>query len=271
MPHLDLDGASLYYETHGRVSDQALLLIHAGIASLRMWDPIVAELERDHFVIRYDARGFGATSAQNSSFSERDDARALLDHLGIDTAVIIGCSRGGGIAIDLAIDSPHRVAGLVAVGAWPSGLPEVELTAEEDALVDRVDEAFVSKDWPSRADREVELWAFGPLRDPAELDPTFVQTAYELNRANIPHSAERPRPLPLSPPAADRLVDIEVPTLVAVGAHDLSETLVASEFIATAIPHADTARFTDSAHLPSVEEPERFAAVLLEWLRRNGL
>ena len=62
MPQLDVNGAVLYYETHGHISDPAILLIHAGVANLRMWDGLVPMLDRDHFVIRYDTRGFGNTS-----------------------------------------------------------------------------------------------------------------------------------------------------------------------------------------------------------------
>ncbi|MEO6200905.1 MAG: alpha/beta hydrolase, partial [Cryobacterium sp.] len=214
MPHIDVPGASLYYETAGNVSAPALLLLHAGIANLRMWDPQVAALAAEHFVIRFDARGFGQTRTEDVSFSNTDDAMAVLDHLGIAVATVVGCSRGGQIAIDIAAERPERVSGLVTIGSGPGGFPEVELTELEDAAFDQVDAAFTSQDWHLVARLEVALWAIGPLRREANLDQDFVSLAYELNRVNVVHALERPVCVPLEPPAFDRLVDIEVPALV---------------------------------------------------------
>ena len=134
-----------------------------------------------------------------------------------------------------------------------------------------MDRAFAEQAWDVLNELEVRLWAIGPGREQATLDPGFVRLAYELNRENLAHSTERPRPEPLDPPAYDRLVDIAVPTLVTVGEHDLTEELAAFEFLITAIPHADSVRFADSAHLPSVEQPEEFARVLLAWLDAHSL
>ena len=68
MPHLERDGATLYYETAGHRSAPAILLLHAGVATLRMWDAVVPSLSADHFVIRFDGRGFGATTALGGDF-----------------------------------------------------------------------------------------------------------------------------------------------------------------------------------------------------------
>lgn len=271
MPHIDVPGASLYYETDGHVSSPALLLLHAGIANLRMWDPQIEALAAGHFVIRFDARGFGQTTTENVEFSNLADATAVLDHLGIPLATLVGCSRGGSIAIDLAVAAPHRVAGLVTVGAGPSGFPEVELTEVEDARFDGLDEAFDAKDWHRLARLEAALWAFGPLRREEELDPDFVATAYELNRANVVHAEENPTPVPLDPPACDRVVDIDVPALITVGEYDITPTFAQYEYLLSAIPNASGCAFRDTAHLPSVERPTEFSRVLVDWLAENGL
>jgi 3-oxoadipate enol-lactonase len=271
MPRLDGNGASLYFETDGDASAPALLLLHAGIANLRMWDPQIDALKQRHYVIRYDARGFGETTTENVEFSARTDALRLLDHLGVDKATVIGCSRGGQIALDLAVESPSRVAGLVAIGAGPSGFPELEPTVEEEAIIDEMDLAFETADWEKLNRLEVKLWSIGPLRDEADLDQQFVRTAYELNHANLAHIDESPTQLPLEPPSYDRVVDIAVPVLVMVGDHDVSESLAQSEYLLSVVPRADGARFPGSAHLPSVEQPGDFTRVLLRWLDEHGL
>lgn len=271
MPHLDVNGASLYYETEGTVSAPALLLIHAGVASLRMWDPQVPALAQDHYVIRYDTRGFGNTCTEDVEFSDHADALAILDHLGVERATVIGCSRGGRIAIDLAIEHPKRASGLVTIGSGPSGFPDTELTPEEDAISDRMDAAFQAKDWKQLGDLEVRLWSIGPARREEDLDPDFVKKAYELNSVNLQHAEEAAMHIPVEPPAFDRVVDIDVPALVLVGDHDVSECLAQYEYLSTAIPQADSARFPGSAHLPNVEQPEDFERVLRQWLAQQGL
>lgn len=271
MPHLTVPGASLYYETDGHVSKPALLLLHAGIANLRMWDPQIDALAAEHYVIRFDTRGFGQTSTDNVEFSNRADARAVLDHLGVARATVIGCSRGGTIAIDLAVESPDRVAGLVVIGSGPSGFPDTELTELEDARFDEIDAAFAAQDWHRLARLEAAIWDFGPLRRESDLDPEFVKTAYALNRVNVIHAEESPVSLPLEPPAFDRVVDIDVPALVTVGEFDMSEVLAAYEYLVTALPNASGCVFRDTAHLPNVERPADVQRVLLDWLTENQL
>jgi 3-oxoadipate enol-lactonase len=271
MPHLDVPGASLYYEAHGHASQPALLLIHAGIANLRMWDPQIPALTREHYVIRFDTRGFGQTSTEDVEFSNRADALAVLAHLGVARATVIGCSRGGTIAIDLAVESPARVAGLVTIGSGPSGFPDTELTELEDARFDEIDQAFAAKDWHRLARLEAAIWDFGPLRREEDLDPEFVSTAYALNRANVIHAEENPVSIPLEPPAYDRVVDIEVPCLITVGEYDMSEVLAAYEYLLAALPDASGCVFRDTAHLPNVERPADVERVLLGWLNENGL
>jgi pimeloyl-ACP methyl ester carboxylesterase len=271
MPHLDVNGASLYYETSGDAANPALLLIHAGVASLRMWDPQIDALATDHFVVRFDTRGYGESATQNVEFSNRADALAVLDEVGVLKATLIGCSRGGSIAIDLALEAPGRVRGLVVIGSGPSGFPEVELTDAEDALFDGLDDAFEARDWERLNRLETALWDFGPLRDEADLDPEFVARAYALNRVNLTHVDEEPAPIGLEPPAYGRVSDIAVPTLVVVGDHDITPALTQFEYLVTTIPNADGCRFPDAAHLPSVEQAAEFERVLVEWLGEHGL
>ncbi len=271
MPHIDVPGASLYYETSGSVSAPALLLIHAGIANLRMWDPQVEALAKDHFVIRFDTRGFGQTETQDVEFSNRADALAVLDHLGIRTATLVGASRGGTIAIDMALESPERVRGLVTIGSGPSGFPEIELSEAEDAMFDELDAAFEAGDWHELARLEVRLWSFGPLRREEDLDPEFVATAYELNRVNAVHAEEDPTPIPLDPPAFDRVGEITVPTLVTVGEYDLTEILAEYEYLLSTLPNVTGCTFREAAHLPSVERADEFTRVLTDWLAQHRL
>lgn len=271
MPHMDVPDGRLYYETEGRREDPALLLIHAGIATLRMWDPLIPALAEHHYVIRFDTRGFGETDSDDVEFSNCDDALRLLDELGIERATVIGSSRGGQIALDLAVEHGDRVAGIVTIGSGPSGFPEIELTETEDDLFDQIDAAWEARDWPVSMDAEVRLWAVGPLRNPGDIDPDFLETARMLNRFNISKVDQNPIPRALERPAFDRVVDIGVPTLVVVGEYDITPALMQFEYLAEQIPDADSSCIDDTAHLPSVERPGAFLTVLEPWLAKHSL
>lgn len=271
MPVLTFNGANFLYEIEGASDGPALVLIHAGIASLRMWEPLVGALEATHRLLRYDTRGFGRTSTDDVEFSDVDDLVAVMDATGIDTATLIGASRGGRIAIDAAVEHPARVRGLVTIGSTPSGFPDTELTERENDLFDELDALLAAERYDELYRREAELWAVGPTRDVVEVDEHFLQLAYALNAENVRHVTDTATPRPIEPPAYDRTVDIEVPALIVIGEHDLSNEMAASEYLMTTLPDSTEARFPDSAHLPSVEHPDEFARILAGWLDERGL
>jgi 3-oxoadipate enol-lactonase len=271
MPHLDLPGTVLHYETAGPVSSPALLLIHADIASLRMWDGIVDDLATDHFVVRYDLRGFGGTVSEDVEFSDRRDALDLLDHLGVERATVVGASRGGMVGLDLALESPERLTGIVTVGSAPSGHPPVDADEGEIRAETAMEELEEQGAWARLSDLEVRVWAIGLTRDESEVDAEFVQLAKALNRANVARVGEEPVAVPLNPPAFGRVGDIRMPALVAIGEDDLSFQQTSHDYLLENLPGASAARFARSAHLPSVEHPAEFLRVLREWLDRHGL
>ena len=272
MPHLSVPGAELAYESDGRASAPALLLLPAGIATLRMWDPQVEALAADHLVVRYDPRGFGATRHDPAvPFLNHADALAVLDHLGVDRATLVGASRGGRLALDVALHAPDRTSGVVVIGAEPSGSPELPRSDEEARRFDELDRLDPALDARRLIRLETALWAVGPERLEADLDPAFVRRAHELNEPNIAHATDDGTVVPLEPPAFGRLGDIRTPVLVMVGEHDVSATRSHYEHQLEALPDATGYRFRDAAHLPSVERPDEFLRVLLDWLGEHGL
>src|SRR5688572_299700 len=112
---IEVPGAKLYYEAAG--DGPQVVLIHAGVAHLRMWDAQVAAWRDRHRVIRYDTRGFGRTLTQDVPYSNRADLAAVMDHLGVEKAHILGLSRGAMIALDFAVEQPGRAKSLV----WVAG------------------------------------------------------------------------------------------------------------------------------------------------------
>src|SRR5688500_19828546 len=116
---LETNGARIHYEVEG--DGEPLVLIHAGVANLRMWDDQATALRDAYRVIRYDTRGFGRTETDAVPFSNRADIAALLDHLGEASAHVLGLSRGGSIALDFTLEHPDRVPSLIVAAGGIGG------------------------------------------------------------------------------------------------------------------------------------------------------
>lgn len=269
MPTIEVPGATLAYDVAGEPAHPAVLFVHAGVATRAMWDPQFADLAADHFVVRYDTRGFGESAGTDESFADRHDLLAVLDAVGIERATLVGASRGGRIALDTALDAPDRVRALVTIGSTPSGQHEGEPSERERELVAAMEAASAAGAYEQLVELEVAYWDLGPTRDVDDVDPEFLARAIELN-VGAAHWDFAGLDQPLSPAAVDRLHELDVPALIVVGDHDETDSRAGYDLLLAGIRGAEGFRFPDSAHLPSVEHPERFTARLREFLAAHA-
>jgi pimeloyl-ACP methyl ester carboxylesterase len=266
MPTLEVTGARLYYESAG--SGPAVVFIHAGIADARMWQPQWDAFASRYQVVRYDTRGYGQTVSEDVPYSNRADLLALLDHLGLAQAALIGCSRGGQIGADFAIEYPGRVAALVLICAGMGG-GQGEPKAEEEALFEEAWAAEQAGDWAKVIDLDVRCWVdgFGRPMDAAtdaRLEPIRALVR-EMEWASVAHHGEGGQPLILMPPAAGRLGEVRVPALVLSGQYDEWVTQQFAQAYATGITGAQLVTLP-TAHLPNLELPDEFNRLVLDFL-----
>jgi len=271
-PTVSVPGATIGYDVAGPEGAPAVLFIHAGVATRAMWDPQFDDLAADYRVIRYDTRGYGESPGEPLAYSESDDLLRVLDAVGVERATLVGASRGGRFALDATVAHPDRVTGLVLIGSNPSGLTgdDIHYSPRELELEKAMDTAEEAQDVEALVRIEVQLWDVGPERDVDDVDPDFVQRAIELN-VGAAHWDFAGTATPPPHPAIDRLREVAVPTLVVIGDHDVADALHSARLFLEGIPDAEEARFADSAHLPSVEHPERFTGILRDWLARHSL
>jgi pimeloyl-ACP methyl ester carboxylesterase len=263
---VDVPGGRLFAVEEG--VGPPLILIHAAIVDHTSWDPMVpALISAGYRVIRYDLRGFGASTTDDVEYSDRADLRAVLDAFGVRHAAIVGNSKGGHIALEMAIESPDRVVAVVPIGAGPGGF-QGGTTPLEQAIFDESErvESADPRDPDAIVDLLVRVWVDGPgqpaTRVPSEIRETVRRLARPLHEPG--HVAGRG--IPMIPPTNDRLGDLGCPVLAVAGALDLSLFAEALQRLETAAPNARTVMWPDVAHMIGMEQPERLAALVIDFL-----
>jgi 3-oxoadipate enol-lactonase len=232
----------------------AVVLLHAGVADLRMWDRPAHELARDHRVVRCDLRGFGGSPLEEgSSYSDAEDVLALLDELGLERFALVGASYGGYVALQVASASPERVSVLTLV-APAADLVEPDegmrdLWREEGALVD-------SGDLAAATELNVRTW-LGPEADDEarELVRRMQRQALELQ---VAAGDVDDRDLPV------RLERLTMPTRIFVGGHDQPFFETTARELARRLPSARLVELPWAGHLPTLERPEEGTRLLTD-------
>ena len=258
---LQINGARIHYERAG--SGFPVIFLHAGVADSRMWAPQEPEFAEHFDVIRPDTRGFGDSELPPTPWNPREDVLQLMDSLGLKPAHLIGCSMGGSVALDFALDHPERVSKLVLVDAGVSGR---QSDPKYDHLFDEVTAADKSGDFKALNEAEMDLWLDGPYRPHGYVAQPLRDLFLDMNGKNMGADWEKAPPQDLEPPAAERLGEITAPTLVIVGDKDLAPVLETADLLVSSIKGARRAMIHDAAHLPNLEHPEEFNRVVLDFL-----
>jgi len=248
MPHLTRGDARLYYEDEG--NGPAILLTHGFVASTGMWDGQVAAFRDRYRLIRWDMRGHGRTECPDdpAAFGQDitvADMTAILDHLGIETAVIAGHSLGGFMSLRFNVLHPERVRALILQGCGP-GYRSAESRAKWNQRVD------------GRA-KTIEEEGFEALGGAAEVPVSIQRSRRELALAARGILAQ------VDAKVIDSLPNISVPTLVIIGAGD-EYYLQGADYMASRIPGAEHVVVPDAGHGVNVDQPERVNAAFEAFL-----
>ena len=259
-----VNGAQLYYEVAG--TGTPFVMIHAGVADSRQWNNEFAYFAQQYRALRFDLRGFGRSEPVAGEYSHLGDLSALLEYLVPDGPLILmGCSMGGGLAMDYALTHPAQVAALIMVGSGPSGL---EIDAPEPAKFAEVEQASQAGDLDLVAELETQIWFDGMNRTPAQVDPIMRRLAYAMNRNALALEARGlgTRVPGTATTAAGRLGELSMPVLAIVGDNDLPYLLLAADIMAEQIAGATKVLIADAAHLPNLDQPAEFQRIVAGFL-----
>jgi 3-oxoadipate enol-lactonase len=256
------DGARLAYDVHGE--GPAVALLHPGLWDRRTWDREAETFAEAGFrVVRHDARGYGGSSRLTGEpYSHVRDLLELLDRLQVDAVALVGCSMGGATALDFTLEHPDRVWALVAIAPGMSGF---EPTPEEEAWWDErdgpVQAAIEAGDIERAEDLRLEVWA--PLGTSDEAGAKIRQIAFDnIHEVMMDESAEEG----IDPPAAGRLGEIRVPTLVIEAEHDPPDMRRLVQQLVRGIPGARHVTI-DADHVVNLRAPEAFESAVLPFLK----
>jgi 3-oxoadipate enol-lactonase len=265
--YVPVAGGHLWAQAAGEGT--GVVLVHAGIADARMWNPQWGALAARHRVVRYDTRGFGRSETADVPFADRADLVAVMDAAGLDRAVAVGCSRGGAIALDAVIEFPDRFSGLVWVCSGVGGLEtiasplEMELDARDAAL-------YEARDWEAVADLDVARWVDGPGQQPGRAPEAIRAFVRQMDLETLVGEKPTGQSIALDPPAVGRLGEIAAPVMAIVGLLDGSSTAQAADVLVAGVARARRIDLPDVAHLPNLERPEWFTDMLLGFLAEVG-
>jgi 3-oxoadipate enol-lactonase len=258
------DGVRLHYEAFGRGNSPAVLMIQGLGADKHGWDMQRFALARHYRVIAFDNRGAGRSDKPFGSYSIEqmaDDAVAVLDHAGVESAHVVGASMGGAISQVMCLRHPTRVLSLTLACTacrnqpWRRELLERWMqTAQERGMGAMTSEAA--------------RWVMAP-RSFRRLLPTFGWLGpFAMGRPAHSFVAQIRGILAASDELAEQLHNVHVPTLVIVGNQDILTPRGDSEEIADRIPGAELVVISGAAHGFMVEHASTFNKIVKEFLHR---
>ena len=261
------DGTRIHFEVTGKSGATPVLMIQGLGASKNAWNLQRIAMATRFRIISFDNRGAGRSDKPTAPFTLEqmaEDAIAVLDAAGIETAHVVGASMGGVISQIVAVKYPHRVRSLTLVCTacrnhpWRQELLQSwAKTAEEKGMIE--------------VGKEAAQWVMSP-RSFRRLVPAFTWMG--------PLAALRPRHSFVSQIHAilntredlvDQLSTITAPTMVIVGNQDILTPRGDSEEIAERIPNAELVVISGAAHGLMMEHSSTFNKILIEFLQRTEL
>lgn len=257
----DIDGCRIAYRFDGPEDAPVVILSNSLSSNLSMWDDQMAALTARYRVLRYDQRGHGESEATPGPYSFdllADDARGLLDRLGIESVHFVGLSMGGMTGMNLGVRHPDILKSLVLCDT-SAHMPPPEMWDERIALAREQGMAATSEPTLAR-------WFTAPFHvaqpDAIERVRRMIDTTPVEGYAGCCGAIQ-------AMDQTESISAIDMPTSVIVGADDPSTPVSASRTIHQRIAGSELVVIEGAAHLSNIEQTGVFNAALLDFLSRQ--
>lgn len=262
MPRVKVEeNIQLHCEIHG--SGIPIVFINGLTTSLESWNYQIPVFSKEYKVILYDCRGQGQSDKPDSGYSGEHhtrDLKALMKHLDIPRAHLIGLSFGAFIALNFAATYPDHTGALAISDTASEAYPLIHkiLTGWTEAqnyggLELRFD---VSLPW---------LYSEMFIKN----NPRKIRIFKEAFKKNDENAIEKLTIESLFNTITDRLSEIHAPTLLIVGQEDILTPLRYTIRLKEKIPHAEILIIEDCGHVPPIEKPAQFNKVVMDFLKAH--
>ena len=258
------DGVRLHYSVTGRRGGPPVLLIQGLGADKHGWDLQRLALSWTHHTIAMDNRGSGRSDKPHGAYSLEqmaDDALAVLDDAGVETAHIVGASMGGAISQILTVIHPERVRSLTLTCTSCRNHPWRRELLQSWGATARVSGM-------GRMTSEAARWVIGPRSFRRLMPAVGWLGPLALGRPRHAFAAQVEAILAADEAMPERLGEIDVPTLVVVGNQDILTPRGDGEELAELIPTAELVIISGAAHGLMIEHASTYNRVLLDFLHR---
>lgn len=247
-----------------------VVCLHGWASSLLMWQRTMAHLRRTYRVVALDLPGFGDSAPPPAAFDYAPSTYAQLVAGFVQQVAppampvtVVGHSMGGMIATQLTLDFPEVVGGLVLAdpaisGHVGGGMGRLLRTRLGQRVLDRTGQTAWMRQFGTRD------WLYGPR---LVTDPVVQRSLRDMTRASGAALGGSLRAL-MATDLSTRLTDIHVPTLIIVGAHDVTIPLSEARLAAQRIPQAHLAVVPRASHMPMDQQPELFDRLIAGYLHR---
>src|ERR1700722_13646667 len=257
-----INGYELAYSLHGDPKRPVGVLCHALATSMDIWDYQLPVLAQRFRVLRYDLRGHGRSAAPGSSYTLEElasDVAALLDHLEIARAALVGLSIGGMVGQVFALRYPEKLSGLVLCSTGSRTEPPAKTIIEDRILQVRADGLN------SQLGATLTRWFSAKFIEEAPATMAWVSDLILATSVDgYTGCARAIQNLDLT----GALSEVQVKTLIIPGEHDLAFPEKVSRTIQRKIACSDLVLLKGAAHLGNVERPHLFNEILLDYLGR---
>lgn len=248
MPHAQINGQNLYFRDSGG-DGPAIVFSHGLLMDHEMFGPQLHQFRHGWRCITWDERGHGQTANDHiepfTYYDSADDLAALLDHLGVERAVLVGMSQGGYLSLRCALTHPEKVRALVLIDSQAQ-LEDSEKTAGyaqmmdvwaaqglPDPIADTIGMVILGEGWPGDAAWK-EKWR--------KWQPHNIKACFQT----LAHRDD----------ISGKLAQIDVPALVIHGEADMAITLDRAEDMARRLPRSTLVTVPGAGHAANLTHPE---------------
>jgi len=233
-----VNGVKIWYAEFGR--GEPVILLHGGLANSNYWGLLVPALEKRYRVIVMDSRGHGRSTRNAQPYGYdlmASDVIALMDHLQIRKAAVVGWSDGAILGLDIAIHHPERLTKLFAFAANsdPSGVADISKSPVFNAYI-------------ARAEKEYQKLSATPTEYNSFLDQISKMWA------TLPNFTK------------EQLAAIRTPTWIVDADHDEAIKRENTEFMAAQIPDAGLLLLPEVSHFAFLQDPQQFNEAVLHFM-----